>query len=95
MYQPTAIALTSNGRHAYVTALGSSAVVVFARDKKTGALTQLAAPHGCVSAYGDGVTCTGAIALTSVHAIAMPNSAKHVYVSTYGGDSVVAFAREN
>ncbi len=90
---PTSIALSKDGRNAYVTAVSSGAVVIFARDKSTGALTQLAAPNGCVSALGDGITCTGGVAVAAVYAIAMPESGKHVYASSPGNDALAAFAR--
>lgn len=93
MNGPAAIALTNNGRHAYVAAV-SSGVHVFARDKKTGALSPLPAPLGCVSSIGDGVTCTPAIGLSGPFAVAMPASGKHVYVAAFSGDAVAAFARE-
>jgi 6-phosphogluconolactonase (cycloisomerase 2 family) len=94
MFGPTSIALTSNGRHAYVTAANSSAVVVFARDKKTGALTQLAAPNGCMANTGDGITCIKATAVAGAYAVAMPKNARHVYVASYSGGSIAAFERE-
>lgn len=93
MNGPTSIALTENGRHAYVTAVSSS-VVAFARDKKTGALSQLPAPAGCVSVFGDGVSCTNAVGMSGPMAIAMPTSGKHVYVAAYSGNGVTAFLRE-
>jgi len=95
MFNPTAIAVTENGRHAYVTSPNSHAVVVFARDKKTGALTRLPAPDGCISNFGDGVTCTGGLALHGAIALAIPRNGKHVYVTSYGQSSIASFARQN
>jgi len=95
MFNPTSIAVTENGRHAYVTAPSSHALVVFARDKKTGALTRLPAPDGCLRASGDGATCTGGLALTTAIAVAIPRNAKHVYVTSYGQSSIASFARQN
>jgi 6-phosphogluconolactonase (cycloisomerase 2 family) len=94
MMGPTAIALSKDGKHAYVTAVSSDAVVIFARDKTTGALTQPAAPDGCVSATGSGGSCEVGLGLDLVNGIAMPENGKNVYVTSSGGDSIAAFARE-
>jgi 6-phosphogluconolactonase (cycloisomerase 2 family) len=94
MNAPTSIALSKDGRHAYVTAMYSSAVTAFARDKRTGVLTQLPPPNGCVSATGDGVTCSAGLGLSSASAVAIPDSGRHVYVTSHGADSIVALARE-
>jgi len=93
MNGPTSIVVSNNGRHVYVTAVNSDAVAVFARDNKTGALTQLPAPHGCVSATGSGGACTVGVALDNPFSLAMPKSAKHLYVTSYGESSIAAFAR--
>ncbi len=94
MNGPTSIKLTKNGRHAYVAAVNSHAVVALARDKKTGALTQLAVPDGCVSGTGDGTPCKPGLAVGSVFWLAMPDNGKHVYATSYGDSSVAVFAVE-
>lgn len=94
MFSPSSIALSKDGHHAYVTAVASGAVVIFSRDKTTGVLTQLAAPNGCMSATGNGITCEGGLALASAIDVVIPENGKHVYVASAGGDSVAAFARE-
>lgn len=91
---PTSIKLTENGKSAYVTSPNSNSVVVFARDKRTGALTQLAAPNGCMSASGDGVTCTGAIAASNLISLAIPKNGKSVYATAYSTSTIVSFERE-
>ncbi len=94
MNAPTSIALSKDGRHAYVTAIHSGAVTAFSRDKRTGVLTQLAPPNGCMTATGDGITCTAGLGLSSASAVAIPENGRHVYVTSHGADSIVALARE-
>lgn len=94
MFGATSIVATENGQHVYVAAPSSHAVVAFARDKKTGALTQLAAPNGCVSVTGDGSTCTNGLALNFAFKLVMPKNGAHLYVTSYGGDTIASFARE-
>lgn len=93
MSGPTSIALSKDGKHAYVTAVSNDAVVVLARDKTTGVLTQLPGQDGCVSATGNGGTCESGLALNNVFAIGMPENGKHVYATSYGNSSIAAFAR--
>lgn len=94
MYGPTSIELTKNGRHAYVAAVNSHAVVALARDKTTGALTQLAAPNGCVSATGDNVHCRPGLGMGGVYSLAKSDNDKSLYATSFSGDSIAVFARQ-
>jgi len=91
---PRDIAMSKNGKHVYVAAQDSDAVLVFQRDKTTGALTQLAAPNGCVAHAGDGVTCTAGIGLEGPTAVLVAKNSRHLYVASYGSDAVTIFARQ-
>ncbi len=51
---PQEIALSPDGRHAYVASYGSNAIAVFARDRRTGELDQLSGRRGCVRHEGGG-----------------------------------------
>ena len=101
--QATGVALSSDGRHAYVpgfirnTSVG--ALAVFARNAKTGALTQLQGQAGCV-VDDEQQGCADGRALDSpIDAVASPDG-RNVYVSTAsvatGADSggVAVFARD-
>lgn len=88
------VAITQNGRSVYVAAETSNAVSAFARDTKTGALTQLAGTDGCVSESGTGGTCADGVALTEARAVAVTRNAKNAYVASSTSDAVAAFRRE-
>ncbi len=47
--RPSSLAISPDGRNVYVTAAGSNALSVFARNRRTGALTQLQGERGCLS----------------------------------------------
>ena len=56
---PQTVLVSPDGKHVYVAGRDNLAgILVFSRDPATGLLTQLAAPDGCLSGSGDGVTCT-------------------------------------
>ncbi len=82
------MAVSPNGKSLYVAGSFSNAIAVFARDKKTGALTQLAAPYGCVANVGDGLTCQDGLGLGSPFAATVSPDNKNVYVGTGGGIAV-------
>lgn len=91
----TSVAVSPNGKNVYVTAAGSNAVSVFARDVKTGALTQLPGTAGCVSEDGTGGQCTDGKALLGAFAVAVSQNGKNVYVASRDSNAVAVFARNN
>ena len=46
---PVSIAISPDGANVYVASAGSDAVSAFARNRRTGVITQLAGERGCVS----------------------------------------------
>lgn len=88
------IAVTRNGKSVYVAAETSNAVSAFARDLKTGALTQLAGTDGCVSENGTGGTCADGVALTEARGVVLPRNSRHAYVTSSTSDAAAAFSRE-
>lgn len=88
------VAITQNGRSVYVAAETSNAVTAFARDTKTGTLTQLAGSNGCTSESGSAGTCVDGVALTEARAVAVTRNAKNAYVAASTSDAVSAFRRE-
>ena len=89
-----AIAVSKDGAHVYGASEGSDAVAVFARDRGTGALTQLPEPHGCVSRDGSGGHCTPGVALDDPNGVAISKDGKHVYVASERDGAVAVFARD-
>jgi 6-phosphogluconolactonase (cycloisomerase 2 family) len=91
---PADIAVSPDGKSVYVPSFNSSAVAVFARDPASGALTQLAAPEGCVANVGDGITCQEAIGLFGAGGVAVSPDSAHVYVASGTSSSVTVFVRD-
>jgi 6-phosphogluconolactonase (cycloisomerase 2 family) len=91
---PEAIATSADGRHVYVASFDVDAVAVFARDKKSGALTQLAGIAGCVSETGSGGECTDGKALDGAFSVAVSADGKSVYAVADTSDAVAVFARD-
>lgn len=87
-----AVATSVDGRHAYVAAIDSRSVAALARDKRTGALTQLPSPMGCTSQTGNGGLCVTGKGLHAPLAVAVTQDGKHVYVVSQQRDPVTLSA---
>ena len=88
------VAVSPDGKHLYVASAFSDAVAIFARNKTTGALTQLAGTDGCVKEVGDGVECADGKGLDGAVGVAVSKDGKHVYVASSFSDAVAVFSRE-
>ncbi len=99
LLNPISVAVSPDNKHVYVASfqrdpVSVSAIAVFARDKQTGALTQLDGLDGCLSDDGTNGYCTKATAVRGTQAITVSNDGKHVYVASYQSSAVAAFARD-
>jgi DNA-binding beta-propeller fold protein YncE len=90
---PEEIAISPDGRHAYVASYGSHAVAVFARDRRSGDLEQLGGRRGCVR-HGRGGSCSPARALGRPVSIAVSPDGANVYVAATASDALAVFARD-
>jgi hypothetical protein len=82
-FWPTDVTITPDGRHLYS---AGDAIVAATRDPRTGRLTQLPRPHGCV---GAGSRCSRLHGLRSpTHAAVSPDG-RHLYVGVGFGDSAL------
>lgn len=89
---PGSVALSPDGRNAYVASFNSHAVAVFRRDRRTGALRQLPGKLGCVSHHGAGA-CGFGRALRAPISVAVSPDGRNVYVAATGSDALSVFAR--
>jgi DNA-binding beta-propeller fold protein YncE len=89
-----AIAVSRDGRNVYVASEFGSAVAIFARDRKTGALRQLEGLDGCVAEGGIPGVCAAGKALLSTRGVTVSRDGRNVYVASPGSDAVAVFARD-
>jgi 6-phosphogluconolactonase (cycloisomerase 2 family) len=94
------VAMSRDGKNVYAATSQSDAVVAFARNATTGALTQLAGTAGCISETGANVpggtpgVCANGKGLNGAFGVVVSGDGNHVYVSsTDPDDSVAAFRR--
>ncbi len=91
----TSVIVSPNGNHVYVAASSFfGGVTVFARNKTTGALTQLPAPNGCINQTGNGGACIASPMLDNAQGVTMSQNGKHLYVVSAGADAVLTFTRD-
>ncbi len=100
------LAITSDGKWAYMVNQGlqssvepPASIVIFRRDPATGALTQLAAPDGCISKNGssqDGAAmCQTLATIGQPNGITLSSDDRFVYVADYGfPNSIHVLARD-
>jgi 6-phosphogluconolactonase (cycloisomerase 2 family) len=95
---PSAVVVSPDGKHLYTASSSGSAngaVAAFKRNKRTGALKQLADPNDCIAQTpGDCADGTGLLTATDV---AITPDGAHVYVAAPNADggAVAAFSRNS
>ena len=77
---PVSIAISPDGANVYVASAGSDAVSAFARNRRTGVITQLAGERGCVSQRPGG-GCVVGRGLNEPTSVAVSPNGAHVYVT--------------
>ena len=87
--QPEQIAVSADGKSAYVASTASDAVAIFDYDPADGSLDQKPNPDGCISPDGSGGTCRTAKALGGPHDLAVSPDGKNVYVGTFDGLAIL------
>ena len=85
--------VSPDGEHVYVASFTSDAVAAFARNKTTGALTQLPGLAACVSEDGSAGDCGNGAGLNGARGVAVSKDGRHVYVVSELGDAIVALER--
>jgi DNA-binding beta-propeller fold protein YncE len=90
MASPAAIAISADGKSAYVVTQGSAnAIVEFSRDPESGLLTET----GCVSEEPVAGCSAGARGLGSPQGVTVSPDGKNVYVTSYEDAAVAEFGR--
>jgi DNA-binding beta-propeller fold protein YncE len=89
---PNSLAVSSDGRNVYATAVTSDAVTVFRRDPATGALSQAADGSGCI-AGGATPGCTTGRALDGPAVVVVSPDGRSAYVGSFSGNAVAVFDR--
>jgi DNA-binding beta-propeller fold protein YncE len=87
-----ALAISPDGRNVYVASSESHAIAVFARDSRTGALSQSSGAAGCIAAQGaDG--CARGVALLAPNSVVVSPDGRNVYATSLGSNAVLSFHR--
>ena len=89
---PEDIAISPDGRNAYVAAYGSQGIAVFRRARRTGYLEQLPGRRGCLRHEG-GEFCRAGRAMGGPVSIAVSPDGSNVYVASAGSDALSIFRR--
>jgi DNA-binding beta-propeller fold protein YncE len=94
-----AVALSRDGRNAYVALADGRGVAALARDRATGAVAQLPPPTGCTTRTGDGQLCAMGRGLDAPLGLAITPDGEHVYVASFQSDpvsisAIALFARD-
>jgi DNA-binding beta-propeller fold protein YncE len=90
MRAPRQLALSPDGRFAYVAASSSNAIDVLARDPATGSLRQVS----CVSDNGTDGTCVDGAALRGATSVAISPDGAYLYVAARASGALLVFARD-
>jgi DNA-binding beta-propeller fold protein YncE len=93
---PEDVVVSPDGRFVYVASFGNHAIAIFARNRRTGHLTQLPGRRGCVHhqpADPRPHRCSRARALGGPAALALSPGGQNLYVAAAGSDALSIFAR--
>jgi DNA-binding beta-propeller fold protein YncE len=92
---PEDVVVSPDGRFVYVASYGSHAIAIFARNRRTGHLTQLPGRRGCVrhTLSRTPRLCQAARALGGPAALALSPGGANLYVVAAGSDALSVFAR--
>ena len=90
---PNSVAVSADGRNVYVTSRDANTVTAFARNRASGALSQLPGAAGCISGLSI-PGCAGGRALVGPDVVIVSPEGNSVYVGSFFGNAVAIFARD-
>ncbi len=90
---PNSVAVSPDGRNVYATSRASNSISIFARNPKSGALTQLPASAGCIAGVPIPVCAVGR-ALAGPDVVVVSPKGENVYVGSFFGNAVAVFDRD-
>jgi DNA-binding beta-propeller fold protein YncE len=90
---PEFVTVSPDGKNVYAVTDTGNSVVVFSRDRITGALTQLSGVAGCVSEDGTGGACAIGKGLLGGESAALSPDGKNLYVASRISGAVAVFSR--
>jgi 6-phosphogluconolactonase (cycloisomerase 2 family) len=93
--QAVFVEISPDGENVYAASQVSNAVTVFARNKTTGALTQLSGTAGCVSEDGTGGTCADGKGLNGALGVTVSPDGQYVYAVSYLSSALDVFFNQN
>jgi DNA-binding beta-propeller fold protein YncE len=92
---PEGLGVSPDGRNVYVGSALGGTVTAFARDRSTGAISQLPLPAGCIADQGAPIAgCGTAKAVQGADAVAISRDGRNVYVAAGIGDGLAIFSRD-
>ncbi len=91
MANPAAIALSPDGKNAYVVTKGGNAVVEFSRSTETGLLTEI----GCIDETNAECSSHEAKGIGNPYDVTISPDGESVYVTSFGKESVAEFSRNS
>jgi len=87
------VAISPDGKSAYVASIMSDAVAAFDRNTTTGALTQKSGTEACISETGTGGACADGVGLINAISVTISPDGKSAYVASFGSSAVAVFDR--
>ncbi|HEY5942703.1 MAG TPA: YncE family protein [Solirubrobacterales bacterium] len=91
--EPNSVAISPDGRNLYATSRAGNSITAFVRNPKTGVLRQLPQPlAGCISGLPV-PGCAAGLALVAPDVVVVSPDGNNVYVGSFFGNAVAAFAR--
>jgi DNA-binding beta-propeller fold protein YncE len=86
------VVVSPDGLNVYVSSFSEDSIAIFSRDLDTGALTQAAAPNGCIREVGGG-TCLDGEAMRGIFALAFSPDGLFLYAAANKSNAIAIFSR--